>query len=149
MQNRPALSPQIDPQSCRITPEIQLALKEKRRQLGLTYRALGEFFHLSWSSFRRWERSDLPEIRCRRFFLRTLNDYLGGLYDDALRATQMPSEELVESWRRLPEEVHQCMERITTTYELCQTTPELRTVLLQNLRKATKEALGKFLRHES
>lgn len=54
-------------ENCRITPEIQNLLSRKRMSLGLSYRMLGEYFHLSWSTFRKWECGDSSEMKCRRF----------------------------------------------------------------------------------
>ena len=71
-------------ENCRITPEIQNLLSRKRMSLGLSYRMLGEYFHLSWSTFRKWECGDSSEMKCRRFHLKTLNSYLNGEHDDRM-----------------------------------------------------------------
>lgn len=130
---------------CLITPEIQKMLAQKRQQLGLSFRDLGAYFHVSWSTFRKWENSSGEEIHCRKIYLRVLNGYLSGEYDDALRATRGPVDELIESWRHLPTMVHQCMERITTTYELCRQRPELQKSLVNAVDTASREALRGLL----
>ena len=136
-------------ENCRITPEIQNLLSRKRMSLGLSYRMLGEYFHLSWSTFRKWECGDSSEMKCRRFHLKTLNSYLNGEHDDRLKSLADPMDDLVSSWKKLPSQVHQCMERITTTYELCQGRPELRRCLVQSIEKASKDALRELLAREA
>ena len=130
-------------ETCLLTPAIRRRLKEKRLQLGLTYRLLSDFFHVSWSTFQKWESESAP-ARCQKHFRNLLNAYLAGEHDEALRTYQDPVQELIESWRHLPAQVHQCMERITTMYELCQGRPDLRKALLLALDQATQNALQKL-----
>ncbi len=130
---------------CLITPEIKKLLAQKRQQLGLSFRDLGTYFHVSWSTFRTWELSTNRTTRCRKIFLHTLNAYLSGEYDDALRATRGPLNDLIENWRHLPTMVHQCMERITTTYELCKKRPELQQSLVDAIDNASRDALRGLL----
>ena len=130
-------------ETCLLTPAIQRRLKEKRLQLGLTYRLLGDYFHVSWSTFQKWECAPAP-ARCQKHFRNLLNSYLAGEHDEALKTYQDPVEELIEKWRRLPPLVHQCMERITTTYDLCQGRPDLRQALVQALDNAAQNALQRL-----
>ncbi len=124
-----------------ITRDVQLRLARKRRQLCLSYRALGKFFHVDWSTFRKWEMGPAGEMTCRNHFREMLNRYLNGEYDQRLTTLQGPTGELLEGWRALPPQVHQCMECITSTYDLCQPHPELRERLLQEVEDATRKAL--------
>lgn len=125
---------------CIITEKIQKALEQKRRDLGLSYRQLGQFYRVCWSTFRKWETST-PPFKCHRYHQKILNKYLSGINDEELKALTVPLDDFLETWRRLPVRVHQCMERITTTYELCQGYPDLRRNLIDAVEKASKDAI--------
>lgn len=125
---------------CIITREIQKSLEQKRREIGLSYRQLGQFYRVSWSTFRKWE-INTPPFKCHRYHQRMLNKYLSGANDEELKSLTVPINDFIETWRRLPLRVHQCMERITTTYELCQDHPDLRKNLIEAVEKASKDAI--------
>lgn len=129
---------------CIITKEIQQCLEQKRREFGLSYRQLGQFYHVSWSSFRKWETA-APPFKCHKYHQRMLNRYLSGTNDEELKSLVLPINDFLETWRRLPVRVHQCMERITTTYELCQGSPELRKNLIDAVEQASREAIMHLL----
>ena len=131
---------------CRITSEVQARLAQKRRALCLSYRDLGKFFRVDWSTFRKWETASVPCVRCRHYHRDMLNRYLNGEFDQQLLMGQRAGEEPVAGWRLLPPQLHQCMENITDTYELCQMRPELRSRLLDGVEEATREAPRDFCR---
>lgn len=136
-------------EDCRITPKIRQAIKQKRRELGLTYRTLGDFFHVNWSTFRKWEVASRDrELSCRRDFRKLLNNYLAGKYDQGLLTLQSPLEEMVRSWQSLSPQAFRAMEQFVAAYELCQPHPDLQKSLTQGLtillRKALKNELAAF-----
>jgi len=124
-------------------PEHRRILRQLRERLGLSYQELGSFFNLSWSTFRKWERGETP--RCQPRHVDLVKGLLNGDYDEKLHACHEPIESILDSWRRMPALMHQCMERIASTYDLCQGRPEVCANLVERLNHASSIAITKLL----
>lgn len=127
----------------RFTPEHRQRLYQLRQRLGLSYQELAKFFNMSWSTFRKWENGETPTCHPRHVSL--VRGLLNGEYDERLHASHEPIENLLDSWRRMPALMHQCMERIASTYDLCQNNPEVCANLVERLNLASSLAIGKLL----
>ena len=140
------LSP-IPPFHGKFEPEHRERLRQVRQRLGLSFQEMGNFFNLSWSTFRKWERGETPSCQPRHIEL--IRGLLNGAYDEKLLASHEPIENLLDSWRRMPALMHQCMERIASTYDLCQSRPEVCANLVDRLNHASSLAISKLLDDES
>ncbi|MBR6470410.1 MAG: helix-turn-helix domain-containing protein [Victivallales bacterium] len=124
-------------------PEHRQRLRQLRQRLGLSYQELANYFNMSWSTFRKWENGETPTCHPRHVGL--VRALLNGEYDERLHASHEPIESLLDSWRRMPALMHQCMERIASTYDLCQSNPEVCANLVERLNLASSLAIGKLL----
>lgn len=144
--SKPSANPPL-PFTGKFTSEHRRRLRQLRERLGLSYQELGNFFNLSWSTFRKWERGETPSCQPRHIEL--IKGLLNGEYDEKLHASHEPIESLLDSWRRMPALMHQCMERIASTYDLCQGRPEVCANLVERLNHASSLAITKLLDGES
>ena len=131
----------------KFTAEHRRRLQQVRQRLGLSYQELGSFFNLSWSTFRKWERGETPSCQPRHVDM--VKGLLNGEYDEKLHASHEPIESILDSWRRMPALMHQCMERIASTYDLCQGRPEVCANLVARLNHASSLAITKLLDGET
>lgn len=115
----------------------------KRRELSLTYEQLGHFFRLNWSTIRKWEAG--ITARCQLKHIHLVQSFLAGEFDSQLRKAYQTPATVLENWSRLPACVHQCMERITNTYNMCEGHPALRNGMLDSIAAATRQTLTKLL----
>ena len=123
----------------RFTPEIRKQFTAKRLSLGLSLQQLGEFLKVNWSTIRKWESGATTICHPRNICV--IQDFLNGEFDQSLRSSPAELEELASCWHKLPVMMHHCLERITMIYELCESTPELRAQLLDQLNATANEAV--------
>ncbi len=118
-----------------LTPEIRELLQAKRFELGLPFQRVAAFFGVNWSTFRKWEQG--PTKSCELCFRPQLEAFLNGDYDDVLKSINRPKTAIQSLSEDMPQEVMQCLERVTNTYRLCQARPDLREKIVQSIDKAT------------
>lgn len=61
------------------TKTIRIALKSRRKKLGLSYSSLGELLSVSWVTVRNWEEGIV--LRCHYRCINEINRFLNGEYD--------------------------------------------------------------------
>jgi hypothetical protein len=127
----------------RFSAAIRRRLTEKRLAMRLTYQQLGDFFHLNWSTWRKWEKG--VTLTCHPKQVAMIEGFLNGDYDAPLTRRTRRINDLAEYWEHLPPMMHECMERISTTYALCEGRPELRTNLMNHLSGAADRAIMRLL----
>jgi len=125
-----------------ITTEIQRKLRRKRLELGLTYTQLAEFFHIHWTTMRKWEggrvRFCLPRHR------RQMQRFIAGECDDLFNCEERQAlrKTLVE---RLAESQSQCcIRQLDSCIRMLQGRPELVVGLLDDISLAVDSALRHF-----
>ena len=133
--------------NCYFTSTIRRLFRQKREMLGLPYQSLAEFFGVNWSTIRKWEMgpTKVSEIVYRPL----IEGFINGDFDHTLKLkTAMPKEE--EEFYELPASspMHQCMERATTAYHLCQHDEEISENLLSEIETASRRAISRLVTRE-
>lgn len=124
----------------RLTPEIRQRLRAKRYELGLPFQRVASFFGINWSTFRKWEQG--PTESCELCFRPSLEAFLNGEYDSDLRPLAHPKATANQDNQDIPQEVMQCLERVSNAYRLCQTRPDLREKIVRRIDKATAATMA-------
>lgn len=123
----------------RFTPHLREAFRNKRLSLGLSLQQLGEFLKLDWSTIRKWESGQT--CGCHPRHIIPVQKFLDGEFDRALSTSSRELEELASCWHKLPAMMHNCLERITMIYELCESDPDLRSMLMEQLNSTAHNAV--------
>ncbi|HQC51935.1 MAG TPA: hypothetical protein PLE92_02290 [Lentisphaeria bacterium] len=125
----------------RLTPEIRQRLRAKRYELGLPFQRVAAFFGVNWSTFRKWEQG--PTESCELCYRPRLEAFLNGEYDSVLRSLALPKATVKqEDSQDIPQEVMQCLERVSNAYRLCQTRPDLREKIVRRIDRATAATMA-------
>ncbi len=131
------------------TTEIRQALSRKRRELGLTFTALGDFLGVSWATVRKWELGKSRE--CQRKHAKMVESFLAGAYDQELSGSHA-SPRLNSCLRPLPREAVHHARRFLNTLRLLNATPVRQQALIllteQLLRATLRELLAREIAPE-
>lgn len=128
-------------------PQIREALRRKRIELGLPFQNVAKYFGINWSTFRKWEQG--PTLSCELSYRPVIEKFINGELDDEINElfTYKPYITMGSSQQSLPENIHQCLERIGSAYALCRNRPELREEILRLVDKVTFKAMEDLLTH--
>ncbi|MCQ2396327.1 MAG: hypothetical protein MJ106_01355 [Lentisphaeria bacterium] len=126
----------------KITPVLRRAFREHRLALGLTYSALGRFFGTSWATIRKWEIGLTSHCRHQQgeMFLR----FIKGHYDLDFRCA-MNSSNISAYLRPVSPEAIECLHKLTNTYRLLATRPDLQMEFLDRILGDISETLEEFV----
>lgn len=126
----------------RFTPAIRKRIKSKRLSLGLSLQQLGDFLKINWSTIRKWESGSTTI--CHPRHIRLIQNLLDGEFDQSLRVAPTELDELASCWHKLPTMMHNCLERVTMIYDLCEGEPELRAQLMAQLNATANDAVAEL-----
>ena len=115
----------------------------KRLSLGLSLQDLSSHLHVNWSTIRKWENGSTEG--CHPRHIGVVRSFLNGELDSRMQVSGDEVEELASCWHKLPASMHNCLERITMLYELCEGEPKLRQQLLEQLRGAANDAIAELV----
>ena len=128
---------------CRFTSTIRKLFKQKRIELGLAYSRLADLFGANWSTIRKWENG--PTESCELLYRPLIEAFLTGDYDRELTSGSYYQQSADRSVAPVPFPVHQCMERVVSTYLLCMHEQSITDAMLAQMEAATSEALKKLV----
>ncbi len=125
-----------------LTPELRRIIGERRRDMGLSYCSLGNFFGVDWSTVRKWEKG--PTVLCSIAHRPMVESFINGEYDDMLMRMQNDYYRNNDS-RFIPATMQVCMDRIGSTYAMCEEFPELKSQLITELMNCTSQTLSQLI----
>lgn len=127
------------------TAEIRQALSRKRRELGLTFTALGDFLGVSWATIRKWELG--KSKMCQRKHAGMVENFLAGAYDRELSGSHA-SPRLNSCLRPLPREAVCHARRFLNTLRLLNATPRRQQTLVLLTERLLRTTLRELLARE-
>lgn len=123
-------------------PVLRQRLRRKRVELGLSYQRLSEYLGVHWSTIRKWEVG--PTAFCHVQVARRLLRLLTGGMDDEIQ--QHESHPVYgRAPRYLPDNARLCLERVGSTYAVCNRRHDLQGELLQQLETLSNSALTELM----
>ncbi len=127
------------------TAEIRQALSQKRRELGLTFTALGDFLGVSWATIRKWELG--KSQMCQRKHAGMVENFLAGAYDRELSGSHA-APRLNSCLRPLPREAVSYARRFLNTLRLLNATPRRQQTLVLLTERLLRATLRELLARE-
>jgi len=117
------------------------AMRRHRMALGLSYSALGRFLGVHWSTIRKWENGLIRQCTLQ---LRTrVASFLRGDYDFDIHAN-LGDPRLGAYLRSASSPATACVQRFASCYQLLGSRPDLRSLLVEEAFRATREALTRI-----
>lgn len=125
-----------------ITPTLRRTFREHRLSLGLTYSALGRYFGTSWATIRKWEIGQTRH--CHRQQGEMFMSFIKGRYDVDF-VCSMDSPNISAYLRPISPEAIACIHKITNTYRLLMTRPDLQMDYLGTILTHISETLKSYV----
>ena len=128
-----------------LNDKVRRLIREKRLQLGLTYRDMAAYFCSSWSTIRKWEYG--PTRSCSLSQRPRLEAFLNGDCDAEL--VQQVTMHIPVYKMNFPAPVQCCMERMETILSLLCTRPELLERMLNDIEQVSQTILQQLVNGEN
>lgn len=130
------------------TDEIRRAMAQKRYELGLTYRSVAKWLDVNWSTYRKWELGET--VRCTGVFAKRIQWFLNGGYDNAIHASGNVANNNKQKHEHIIKTTSftRCLERISSTYNLCRHNKKLVNKLITDCNAIFKNTISALIHSE-
>jgi len=116
-------------------------LRERRRELGLSYAQLGFFLGVNWSTVRKWEQGGV--MACNARVRPALLAFLSGKSDETVLLVLRQRREQKQK-REYPNWAYSYFARVRMTFDLCHQKPDLQRQMIRTIDEKIFRLIGDF-----